>query len=81
MDAGNVGLVAEDIAEDFVAVFQAGPGAGQMLLNRDEYLETVKHMHLRDAFPDFTPNLCNFAVDSILTNRVWIRIPTRGSQW
>lgn len=64
---GIIGLAAEDIAEDFVCHF--GP---TIQLNKEEYLHAVQQMKIRDAFPDFTPNFCNFQHDPVLTNRVWM---------
>lgn len=75
---GFHGLAAEDMAEDFVAVFHVGPSSGQLVFNKEEYLEAVNLMRVRDAFPDFSPNLCNFVVDSVLTNRIWMHAYPRG---
>ena len=72
-DKGILGLSAEDIAEDFVCHF--GP---TLTLNKEEYLQAVQVMKIRDAFPDFTPNFCNWMVDPVLTNRVWMQAFPRG---
>jgi hypothetical protein len=70
---GVIGICAQDLAEDSVVHF--GPS---MMLSKDEYLRAVQDMQVQNAFPDFSPNFHNFAVDPVLTNRVWFMSYARG---
>ena len=67
MEGGLMGLSEDDIGDDFRAVFQ--PSDKEM--NKSTYLSMVQKMKLKEAFPNFCPNVFCMVVDP-LNPRVWM---------
>ncbi len=68
--SGYIGLAEEDIdMENFRAVLF--PGSSSTEMDASQYLHLLKKVRLRDAFPDFCPNVWNMSVDPV-NPRVWL---------